>query len=220
MHKNLKRGLSLGPLHPEAKTWPGLPELTLLRVIGSTWSTSDLNHAVVSPTRILMGAYLGLGRVRCLSDIASGLFLCSLFLHFEALSNRLVPEAINFLINTVLHLAPHKYKTAASLPGSFPSPDFQSEACRPLSLDRKTSTSIFPQKAHLGMLLSLDRCPTEQAKSDLLAVALDLLGRFAEMYKSLDGFIDLYEPILEIIRNVDANILAEPHQVCLVLIWD
>jgi nucleolar protein 14 len=64
MYKNLKRGLSRGASHPEAKTWPGLPELSLLRLIGSVWSTSDLNHAVVSPTRVLMGAYLGLCRVR------------------------------------------------------------------------------------------------------------------------------------------------------------
>ncbi len=60
MHKNLKRGLSKGALDPEAKTWPGLQELSLLRVIGQIWPTSDMNHHVVSPARLLIGAYLGL----------------------------------------------------------------------------------------------------------------------------------------------------------------
>lgn len=72
MHKNVKRGLSRGALDPESKTWPGVPELSLLRIIGLIWPTSDLNHAVGSPTRVLVDAYLGLGRVRSLRDLASG----------------------------------------------------------------------------------------------------------------------------------------------------
>ncbi len=109
MQKNLEHGLSQGPLNPESKTWPGLPELTLLRVIGALWPTSDLNHVVISPARILMGSYLGLCRVRSFADLASGLFLCTLFLQYESLSKRFVPEAINFVINAVLHLVPKGY---------------------------------------------------------------------------------------------------------------
>jgi nucleolar protein 14 len=212
MNKNLKRGLSRGALDPEAKTWPGLAELSLLRVIGSTWSTSDLHHAVISPMRVLIGAYLGLGRVRSLVDISSGLFLCTLFLQFEALSKRLVPEAINFLINTVLHLAPHGYKDVASLPGSFPSPDFQSDLCKPLSLKVKKRGTTIAQKANLATLLSADQT-TEQVKTDALGLALDLIAKYAEMYKGLDGFIELYEPILEVIQNVHKKHLIEVHQV-------
>lgn len=213
MQKNLKRGLSKGTLDLEARIWPGLSELTLLRIIGATWSTSDLNHAVVSPARVLLGAYLGLGRVRSLSDIASGLFLCTLFLQYEELSKRLVPEAINFLTNTVLHLAPHHYKTVGSLPGSFPSPDFQSDLCRPLALDTKAQNKkLVPRKADLSNLLSSGEL-TEQAKIDLLSLALRLLGKYADMYKGLEGFIELYAPILEILKHVDHTSLADALQV-------
>ena len=78
MQKNLSRGLQ-DPLSPSSKTFPGVPELILLRVLGGIWSTSDMKHAVVGPARYLMGAYLGLPRIRSLADIASGLFLCTLF---------------------------------------------------------------------------------------------------------------------------------------------
>ncbi|KAF9462063.1 nucleolar protein 14 [Collybia nuda] len=212
MNKNLKRGLSRGALDPQAKTWPGLPELSLLRIIGSIWSTSDLNHAVVSPTRVLIGAYLGLGRVRSLFDISSGLFLCTLFLQFETLSKRFVPEAVNFLVNTVLHLAPHGYKDVASLPGSFPSPDFQSDLCKPLSLKLKKRGTTIAQKADLAALLSSDQ-PTEQAKTDALGLTLELIGKYAEMYKGVDGFIELYEPILDILQNVHKKHLIDAHQI-------
>lgn len=212
MYKNLKRGLSRGASDVEARTWPGLPELSLLRVIGSMWSTSDLNHAVISPTRVLMGAYLGLCRVRSLADIASGLFLCTLFLQFEALSKRLVPEAVNFLVNAVLHLAPHQYKEIASLPGSFPSPDFRSERCRLLTVSNKKRNVPVVRKADLGTLLSTGQS-TEQAKTDLLGLSFDLLGRYAEMYKGLDGFIELYQPITEVLQHIDQKHIIDGLQV-------
>lgn len=212
MHKNLTRGLSRGALRPECKTWPGLAELSLLRMIGLIWPTSDLNHAVVSPTRVLLGAYLGLGRVRSLSDISSGLFLCTLFLQFEALSKRFVPEAINFLVNSVLHLAPHQYLEISALPGSFPSPDFRSDLCRSLSLSREGQRALVVQKPNLFSLLTADSL-NEQSKVDLLSIALNLLGQFADMYKALDGFIELYKPILAILENIQSKYLPDGQRV-------
>lgn len=212
MHKNLSRGLSKGAANPESKTWPGLPELTLLRIVGATFSTSDLNHAVVSPARVLMGAYLGLGRIRLFSDIASGLFISTLFLQYEKLSKRLVPEAVNFLVNAVLHLAPNSYSDAVALPGSFPSPDFGS--CKSLKVG---STTEAPEKVNLLDVLS----GGETSGSGLLLVAFDLLGRYADLYKALDGFIELYEPIAEVLKHVaKQKKLHESLQVRLPLSFD
>ena len=87
MQKNLVRGLGKGALLPASKTFPGTSELALLRLIGEVWSTSDLRHPVVSPTMILIGQYLGQGRIRTVADIASGLFLCSLTYQVGASNN-------------------------------------------------------------------------------------------------------------------------------------
>jgi nucleolar protein 14 len=212
MHKNLKRGLSNGALDLEAKTWPGLAELSLFRTIGIVWPTSDMNHAVISPARLLMGAYLGLGRVRSLTDIASGLFLCTLYLQFEQLSKRFIPEAINFLVNTVLHLYPHQFNDASSLPGSFPSPDFRSDLCRPLNIKAKKVVGFTVEKPSLIGIMCGDVL-TEQTKVDLLGLAIDLLGRFADMYKGLNGFVELYQPIHDIISKLDTNKLPTELQV-------
>ncbi|KAG8800954.1 nucleolar complex protein 14, partial [Serendipita sp. 399] len=122
LQKNLVRGLQ-DPLASSSKTFPGPAELVFLRVLGATWSTSDLKHVVVSPARYLMGAYLGLGRIRSLKDVASGLYLCSIFMQYEDLSKRLIPEAVNFVVQTLLLLSPSSYTTAKSIPGPFPVPD-------------------------------------------------------------------------------------------------
>ncbi len=213
MHKNLKRGLSRDALKPETKTWPGIPELLLLRTVGLLWSASDLNHAVVSPTRILMGAYLSLCRVRSLVDLASGLFLSTLFLQFEALSKRLVPEAISFLVNTVLHLAPHHYKKSTSLPGFFPCPDFKSGLCKRLAMNVRKRKSLVFCKAELSSLMTA-KDDDEQAKADLLGLAFEMLAKYADLYKSIEGFIELFDPVLSILEDIEVKFLFEGHKVC------
>lgn len=78
MQKNLTRGLARGPNNPEARTWPGAAELTLLRIIGTVWSTSDFSHPVVVPALLLMGQYLSQARIRTVSDLAAGVFMVSI----------------------------------------------------------------------------------------------------------------------------------------------
>lgn len=211
MHKNLKRGLASGALAPNSKTWPGFAELTFLRVIGSIWPTSDMKHAVISPARLLMGAYLGLCRVRSFADVTSGLFLSSLFLQYEAMSKRLVPEAINFVVNAVLFLAPNPYESADVLPGAFPSPDFRSELCASLGINPGAASKLLFGEPDLWQLLTSD--PTQQLKINAFGLALELLDRFADTYKGLDGFIELYDPIYSILSSLQCSGLSDEVQV-------
>ncbi|PPQ63128.1 hypothetical protein CVT24_005768 [Panaeolus cyanescens] len=211
MHKNLKRGLSKGVLVQESKTWPGVPELVLLRLIGLIWPTSDLNHAVISPARVLLGAYLGLCRVRSLNDLTSGLFLSTLFLEYESLSKRFVPEAINFILNAILHLAPHKFKDSRDVPGSFPCPDLNSPSCQQLGLNPKANKSFVSRKPNLLNLMSVDT-PSEQDKVDLLLLAFDLLGRFMDLYKGIEGFVELDTTVVAVLEGVHGKNLGDAHK--------
>jgi len=78
MQKNLARGHARGASREDSKTFPGCPEIVILRLVGVVWSTSDFSHPVVAPAVLLMCQYLGQSRIRSVSDLASGLFLCSL----------------------------------------------------------------------------------------------------------------------------------------------
>ncbi|KIJ69877.1 hypothetical protein HYDPIDRAFT_23036 [Hydnomerulius pinastri MD-312] len=219
MHKNLKHGLASGSLATSTRTWPGFAELTFLRVVGIIWPTSDMNHPVISLTRLLMGAYLGLCRVRSLTDIASGLFLSSLFLHFESLSKRLVPEAVNFVVNTITHLAPHAFTSAKTLPGTFPCPDFHSDLYGTLAINQKTAKGLVFRKPDLHQLMSSSSL-TEQSKIDALGLALNLIDRFADMYKAMDGFIELFEPIRLVLSGLEFKKLSENIQTRLTSVQD
>ncbi|KAB5593229.1 nucleolar complex protein 14 [Ceratobasidium theobromae] len=199
MQKNLARGLAQGALLPDSRTWPGSAELALLRLVGIVWSTSDLNHAVGTPAMLLIGQYLAQARVRRLNDIASGLFLCTLALQYESYSKRLVPETINFLINACLHLSPHKFMPA-NLPGWFPASDLNSTICQGVKL--KSSGKVIPGTPTLSDLLNLEGDGGTQDKVDLLALTFTLLAKFAQMYASLSGFIELFSPVREILEGL------------------
>lgn len=204
MQKNLRLGLSRGATKSEVKTWPGLPELMLLRATGLIWSTSDLNHPVIGPARLLMASYLGLCRVRNLRDICSGLFICTLWLQFEDYSKRFVPEVVTFLVNTLLHLSPHKIEDVTSLPGSFPSPDFGTRS--ELRVDVKKARKLSLRIADLPAILL--GAGGEQSKVDLLGTCFTLLERFADQYKSLDGFLELFTPVQVIFARLNVNRLS------------
>jgi len=151
-----------------------------------------------------MASYLGLCRVRNLRDVCSGLFICTLWLQFEDYSKRFVPEVVTFLVNTLLHLSPHKIEDVASLPGSFPCPDFgiRSE----LIVDVRKARKLSPGTVDLPTILL--GTGGEQAKVDLLGTCLMLLERFADQYKSLDGFLELFSPVQAILVRLDIDHLA------------
>ncbi|KAH9999986.1 nucleolar protein 14 [Russula vinacea] len=205
MHKNLKRGLNRGAADDDAKTWPGLPELVFLQILGVLWPTSDMRHMIVSPARLLMGSYLGLCKIRSLVDAASGLFLCTLFLQYENRSKRFVPEAINFLISVIRCLSPRKGDSAGSV------------RCTPLSrrhdfgqlciinVDKARTLSV--NRPHLVTVIG-GKGSSAQTNADLLGLAVDLLARFSEPCKALEGFVELYEPILQTLRDIDTHVLC------------
>lgn len=209
MHKNLTRGLGKGALSPDSRTWPGLSELALLWTISHIWPTSDMNHHVISPSRLLMCSYLGLCRIRSLRDMASCLFLCTLFLRYEKVSKRLIPEAINSVLTVALLLSPNNFKDEDTLPGTFPCPDFDDASTKNLRLNKKKAKSMHPSTPDLIKILASIDDNTEQAKLDLLTVALKLIVSFAEMYKGLDGFIELFQPAFDVLEGLRLDWASE-----------
>ncbi|TNY24163.1 nucleolar protein 14 [Rhodotorula diobovata] len=215
MHKNLLRGLVRGPLDPAAKTWPGLPELTLLRLVGMVWSASDLSHPVAAPAQLLIGEYLSQSRVRSLADVASGLFLCSLAAQYESLAKRIVPEAVNFLANALALLLPvsSAVVSAKTFPGSFPTPDIGQEHTKGLKLRAakglapSASVNLVEALSAKGGKVPVDKA--EQLKVDLVASAVALVETFRGMYADSEAFPELFQPLEGVLKAVKLDKVPE-----------
>lgn len=52
-----------------------------------------------------------------------------------------------------------------------------------------------------------------QTNVGLLGLAVDLVARFSEPYKALEGFVELYEPVLQTLRDIDIDFLSPMVQV-------
>ncbi|GAA5902471.1 hypothetical protein JCM8208_006897 [Rhodotorula glutinis] len=218
MHKNLLRGLVRGPLDPAAKTWPGLAELTLLRLVGMVWSTSDLSHPVAAPALLLIGEYLSQARVRSLSDLASGLFLCTLAAQYESLAHRVVPEAVNFLGNALALLLPvsSSVVSATAFPGSFPTPDVGQEHTKALKVRASAAAKDLAPSATVNLVEALGASKgklaadkAEQLKVDLVASALALVETYRAMYADSEALPELFSPLESVLKAVKVTKVPE-----------
>ncbi|WVQ71682.1 hypothetical protein IAR50_001223 [Cryptococcus sp. DSM 104548] len=207
MHKNLARGLAQGNTRAQAKTFPGLPELSLLRLVGTSWSTSDFSHPVVAPAVLLMGQYISQSRVRKLSDVASGLFVCSLLVQFEAQSKRILPEVVNFVASTILMLLPRKKAfTSIQTYPDITAPSLSLHIKETPSDPLTTPVDLIPI---IGPIESEDKLETESQKCSLLLVALRLVNKLASMYVGTPAFAELMNPVKQVLEGSRTGVLPD-----------
>lgn len=201
MQRNLMRGLGRGALAPQSKTWPGLPELCLLRATGLVWPTSDRWHPVATPLALLEAQYLAHARVRSLRDVASLLYLVSLVAAHQKEARRLVPEAVNALYNAVaLLLPPHRGArglTAKAIAddAGIPTPDLGAAHTAGVHV----TTDAAPRaKAPLASLLG--GADDAQARADLVAACTALVRAYATLYTGSPAYVELFSPFVYVLE--------------------
>lgn len=91
---------------------------------------------------------------------------------------------------------------AASVPGCFPIPDFGNESLAALKLTRKRVKGMGCTCPDLPSILNGDNSDVGRSLLNLFGTALQLLSKYAELYKSLDAFIELYTPVLAILDGL------------------
>lgn len=201
MQRNLTKGLSHGAHDPKARTWPRLPELVLLRVIGFVWSTSDLSHPVAAPALLLISQYLSQARLRSTSDLASGLFLVTVALQYEQLSRRYVPEVVDFLANALAATLP---LSKAGNAFTDPAPVFEVDAANAKRLRLRSTADLTPQTLNAIELLKQGG-GGHQAKVDLVDASLKLVQKLAAQVVSLEAFVEVFSPIKALLDSVSTS---------------
>ncbi|KAF9162583.1 nucleolar complex protein 14 [Actinomortierella ambigua] len=182
---------------------PGSDKLTLLRVLGQIYSTSDFQHQVITPAQLLMSQYLGQCQVQTGRDLASGLMLCNLFLDYQNLSKRVVPEAVNFLGSSMVYLAPKGiFQEVETVPGNFPLLEVQKPA---LQLPAQGLEALEPRPLNFGQVFngspkSLD---TDQFRCSALSATVDILVKYAILYGSTSAFKELFEGSIKILKALN-----------------
>ncbi|KAF8978069.1 nucleolar complex protein 14 [Entomortierella lignicola] len=183
--------------------FPSIEKLTFLRILGQIYSTSDFQHQVITPAQFLMSQYLGQCQVSSVKDIASGLMLCNLFLDYQALSKRIVPEAINFLSSSLVYLAPKgTFVDVESLPGLFPIFRIDNSA---LQLTTKDLKSVEVEPLSIDIFKMKDAALEKNSfRVSALSATADLLLKYALLYASASAFKELFNGPIKLLKTLSS----------------
>lgn len=81
-------------------------DLVFFSVIGTIFSTSDQYHLVITPSSILIAEFLEQIKYDTLEKLAFGAFLAKIFIQYQRISKRYVPELVYFYEKCLATLSP------------------------------------------------------------------------------------------------------------------
>ncbi|XP_008576198.1 PREDICTED: nucleolar protein 14 [Galeopterus variegatus] len=176
--------------------FPGLDVLIYLKITGLLFPTSDFWHPVVTPALVCMSQLLTKCPILSLQDVVKGLFVCCLFLEYVSLSQRFIPELINFLLGILYIATPNKQSQGYTLVHPFRALGKNSELL--LVSDKKDMATWQKTSLSLRWASGLRAWTTTEAnhiRLSCLAVCLALLKRCVLMYSTLPSFHAITRPL-------------------------
>ena len=177
-------------------------DLVILTAISTIFPTSDHFHQVVTPAMLCMTRYLGQKFPQGLSDLVTGAYIAGLVLQYQRKSKRYVPEFVNNIFTTIYAIIPSESKPQSPTP----------RHSMPVSLrmsEQKRSRS------HNRDLQFWDTIPSDEAlddhnnplKESLLATHLSFVVMIAQMWRSQSAFVEIIEPILDLLAHVESQVV-------------
>ncbi|XP_029805228.1 nucleolar protein 14 [Suricata suricatta] len=176
--------------------FPGLDVLIYLKIAGMLFPTSDFRHPVVTPALMCMSQLLTKCPVLSLQDAVKGLFVCCVALDYVRLSQRFVPELVNFLLG-ILHVAtPNRQGQGYTLVHPFRASGKNAEL---LLVSDEEDTATW-QRRGLSLhwasgLKAQTKTEANHTRLSCLAVCLALVKHCALMYGSLPSFHEVVRPL-------------------------
>ncbi|KAK5071112.1 nucleolar complex protein 14 [Lithohypha guttulata] len=167
-------------------------DLVLLTAVATIFPTSDQWHSVVTPAALLVGRFLAQSPLETLTDLATGTYVCSIALRYQAKSERYVPEAVVFMCKAISLLAP--VEGSAAVPKETPTIQ-HSTACR-IARREPTPPAEKLDFNDLRALSSGKKPPRSTITPEsLLLILLKLSIPVVDYYTSKSAFPELISPL-------------------------
>lgn len=189
----------LREIHEERSGSLTTGDLMILTAIGSIFSTSDHFHQVVTPAMLCMTRYLEQHIPGSRTELLTGLYVCTLCLHYQKMSKRYIPEVLNYLVNAVYALLPVK-------PEEFPLTVPMHKLSDKLRLQVGKDTPRLDDQDNLLPCFwsmtakELSDQKEEALKLSMLAASMDLFGHAADLWFQKSAFYEAFNPICELVQ--------------------
>ncbi|PYI06250.1 Nop14-like protein [Aspergillus sclerotiicarbonarius CBS 121057] len=168
-------------------------DLVILTGIATTFPTSDHFHAIATPAHLCIARYLGQGAVNSLADLSTGTYAASLFLQYQMISKRYMPELINYTLNILCHLSP---KEPSESLGYFPS------RSPPISLRLHPSKSVSPRKLRFWDMTEQPSSNPEELKLSLITTLVTLLDTASDLWIGKSAYTEIFTPVQKVLKHV------------------
>ncbi|KAK5634431.1 hypothetical protein RRF57_010144 [Xylaria bambusicola] len=182
---------------------PTLGDMVILMAVGTIFPPSDAFHPVITPAMLLIARYLGQKIPKTTKDFVQGVFMGSLVLHYQKLSQRYCPEFVNFSLNTLVSLVPSQ---AIKKKVNFP----QHELASGMSIAGASKIEV----RKLKVIDCVTEPTSEKIDLSIRVVTLDttvqLLDTATQLYASKPAFIETFEPVLFALRHMTES-SCKPH---------
>ncbi|EZA57140.1 hypothetical protein DMN91_007127 [Ooceraea biroi] len=175
------------------KRYPGMDTLILFKLVSLLFPTSDFKHPVVTPCLVFMSQILlrsHLKRVR--TDIAKGLFICTLILEYTVLSKRFAPSAINFLRGII-------YTAITTDVIKKTVPPFKA-ACKVL-VTEGTDVEIDTNGARMFASDLVDDEINDEFRIRAVLTAVNLIKDFKNQLQELEAVHSIFEPVVQLLSS-------------------
>ena len=126
----------------------------------------------------------------------------------------MVPEALNFVHNAVLLLAPLNKRARETVRSAcsdygIPTPDFMEEHTQGLSLSAAADGTKSPSPKTPALFDLLQKTtPDSQSQEQLLSMALNLAAELADLYIGTAAFIEIFEPLRLVLEKIAMSALS------------
>ena len=176
-------------------------DLIILTAIGSVFPTSDHFHQVVTPAMLCMTRYLGQKTPQKLSDLATGAYVCTLCLHYQRMSKRYVPEAVNYMLNAIWSIVPAKPKSPMGP---------LSQRVLPVELRLQAESAFFDNSSRQlkfwdTIAVDKDDNDNKELKQALLRTNIHLATAMAELWFVKTAFCEIIDPVYQTLRTITSK---------------
>lgn len=170
-------------------------DLVILTGISAIFPTSDHFHAIATPAHLCIARYLGQGAINTLSDLATGAYASSLFLQYQAISKRYMPEFVNYVLNALCNFCPGEAKKSL---GFFPirTPE------ESVQLSSPSKQNVTPRKLRFWDVVGPEPGKEEELKTSLLTTFTTLLDTASDLWTGQSAYPEIFEPVLAVLTHL------------------
>ncbi|KAF3905571.1 hypothetical protein AA313_de0206881 [Arthrobotrys entomopaga] len=165
-------------------------DLMILTALSFIYPTSDHFHPVVTPAMLVISRWLSSTVPNSIETMIQGCYMVTLCLQYQRLSKRLIPEALNYIYQSLVTLSPI---SLTKIPGSFPTHGVESIPKLRISSSSKDKFEL--SKLKFREALYPDAISdTANIKIVLAYAFIQQLVSFARIYASKSAFLEMTRP--------------------------